>query len=154
MKKISKIIIISALLVCLCGCGKKDKNEVLKCTFKTSQQNYNIETTNNISSKDNIVTSVQTKTIIKSDSKDILEEFKNSYESQYKELNKKYKGYDYTVKIKDDKLSILVNIDYNKFNLKKFANDNVAMKKYLNKQKKFKLDGAKEYYESIGSKCK
>ncbi len=68
-------------------------------------------------------------------------------------LNNKYGGYEYKIDINDNELNANITIDYTKYNMQKFVSDNVAMKEYVNENNELTLEGAKKYYESIGSKC-
>ena len=66
----------------------------------------------------------------------------------------KYSGYSYKFTTKKNKLYSVVKIDYKKHDMKKFVYDNVAMKNFINEKKQFTLDGAIDYYESMGAICK
>ena len=77
----------------------------------------------------------------------------NSLNQQYQDLNNKYAGYNYKVTIKNNALYNDLTIDYKQFDMKKFVYDNGAMKAYINENKQYTLNGAIEYYKSIGATC-
>ena len=65
----------------------------------------------------------------------------------------KYSGYDYTVTNKDGKVTSTVVVDFKIFDMEQFIKDNVAMKKYTEKNY-LTLDGAVKMYEASGATCK
>ena len=115
---------------------------------------YKLETEYKVYSKKDIVTKVETKTTITSKKEKILKKFEKELNEQYETNNNNYGGYEYKANLKDNSLTANVSIDYTKYDMKKFASDNVAIKEYLNKDKQFTLEGAKKYYNTIGATCK
>ena len=127
--------------------------KVTTCKLNNKQSNYDITSTYSIKSRGDVVKSVEVNQTITSKEKDILKSFEEQYKNQYS-LNKKlYGGYNYEVKINNNKLVTKVTIDYDDFKLDKFVKDNKAMKKYINKDNEFTLEGAKKLYNSTGAKC-
>ena len=153
MKKI-KILVIAIMCLFVVGCGKKEVIKTCKLVSDQSSNGYKSNTTYTIYSKNDIVTKVEQKEVIDSKKKDILDFYKNEYNSMYKKYNKTYGGTTYSVSIEGDKLLLNVTIDYNKFDMDKYLNDNKEIKKYLNKKNQYTLDGIIEMYENIGGSCK
>lgn len=154
MKRLIKALFIGIIIFNICGCGCSKKEKIVTCTNKNEQSisGYTLESTYKIHSKKNNVTKIETKIIITSEKKEILEQFENDLKRQYESNNKNYGGYKYDISIKDEKLTATVTIDYNKFDMDKFVSDNTAMKEYLD-DSKYTLDGAIKYYETTGNKC-
>ena len=153
MKKYIKTLLLILITIILCGCGKK--LEITKCNFKSDQSasSYKINTKYTIYSYKDIVEKVDINQVITSSNKNVLKEFKQSFNSQYKLNSKTYGGYEYKMKIKKNKLTLNVTIDYTEFNMKKFVNNNKAMQKYINKDKKLTLKGIKQLYKTSGTTC-
>ena len=146
------IVIIICLLVV--GCGNKNVTKTCTIVSDQSESGYKSNTTYTIYSKNDIVTKVEQKEVIDSKKKDILDFYKNEYNSMYKKYNKTYGGYNYDVSIKDEQLILNVTIDYNKFDMNKFIKDNTGIKKFVNDKNQYTLDGIIKMYENIGGSCK
>ena len=155
MKKIISLslVIVACLTLCGCGCSNKSKKASTKCSLESNQKDYKLETTHKIYSNKDIVTKVESKTTITSSNKEKLEQFEKDLSSQYKLLNTTYGGYDYNVKISGDKLEAKITVDYTKYDMKKFVDNNIAMKDFVNDKNEFTLELAKKYYLSTGAKC-
>ena len=151
MRKYIKSLLVLLVVTVLSGCSSK--LDTAECSFESKQSDYKIESKYKIYYKKNIVKKVDIDEVISSSSKDKLEEFSNSFKSQYESNNSMYGGYTYNIKINKDKLKLSVSIDYTSFNMKKFIDNNAAMKEYVDKDNKLTLDGAIKMYEASGSKC-
>ena len=151
MRKYIKSLLVLLVVTVLSGCSSK--LDTAECSFESKQSDYKIESKYKIYYKKNIVKKVDIDEVISSSSKDKLEEFSNSFKSQYESNNSMYGGYTYNIKINKDKLKLSVSIDYTSFNMKKFIDNNAAMKEYVDKNNKLTLDGAIKMYEASGSKC-
>ena len=150
MKKLMSAGLLLVLCILLTGCGK-----TITCNNpKSEQKDYSISTDYKIKAKGDIVTSITIKQVIESKEKKVLKNFKKQLEDQYKSNNNIYGGYDYKVSIKGKTLTADITIDYKKFDLAKFVKTNGAMKKFVNKDNKLTVKGAKKMYESTGAKCK
>lgn len=145
------LVLILALFILLFYLIFSTKKTV--CTFESNQKDYQISTKYKIYSKNDLVTKVISKSIVESSSTKVLKEMEQNINKQYKILNDKYSGYDYKVKVRDKKLISVIKIDYKKYNMKDFIRENGAMRAYVNINKQYTLDGAKEYYKSIGATC-
>ena len=152
-KKLSLVLAIFIITLCLCGC--KEKTKITNCSLVSDQSasGYKLESNYKIYSTNNFVDKVVLKQVINSKDKKVLDSFKTSITNQYKNNNKLYNGYTFDINEKDNKLNINVTIDYTKVDLKKFTQDNVSMKEYVNKDYKITLDKIIKLYESSGMKC-
>ena len=153
MKKVIYATLLIAISVILfTGCEKKEK--VLTCKLVSDQEasGYVLNTTYDIYYKGNVVSKIELKEDIKSDSETILSYFEKSLKEQYDANNKKYGGYENTVTNKDGKVNTDVIIDFTKMDLKKYVEDNPAMENFLDKDN-MTLDGIKTLYESMGATC-
>lgn len=158
MNKTKKIVICSVVVVFLFIImvifGSRNELEETICTFESNQNNYKLNIEYNIYSKNMIVIKTVANSTYESSDKDLLKNIKKEIGVQYKSLNDKYSGYSYKFTMKKNKLYSVVKIDYKKHDMKKFVYDNVAMKNFINEKKQFTLDGAIDYYESMGAICK
>ena len=152
-KYIKLLLVLLVLLVVTILSGCTSKLDTAECSFKSKQSDYKIDTKYKIYYKDNIVKKVDIDEVITSSKKDKLREFSNSFKSQYKSNNSMYGGYTYDIKNSKDKLELSVSIDYTVFDMKKFINNNAAMKDYVNKSNKLTLNGIIKMYEASGSTC-
>ena len=154
MRKIGKILFGFLGIILLTGCG--DKKQVSKCTLNSDQSasGYTINSTYEIYSTNDIVSSVKTKEVVTSKNTTILAYFEDLLNKQYKSASETYGGYTYKVTNKDGKVTSEVTINYDKMNLSKFVKDNASMKSYVNKSNKLTLDGVKKIYEGLGATCK
>ena len=152
-KRLSLVLAIFIITLCLCGC--KEKTKISNCSLVSDQSasGYKLESNYKIYTTNNFVDKVVLKQVINSKDKKVLDSFKTSITNQYKNNNKLYNGYTFDIKEKDNKLNINVTIDYTKLDLKKFTQDNVSMKEYVNKDYKITLDKIIKLYESSGMKC-
>ena len=153
MKKIILLIIITVLVT---GCFGNNKYDIDICSQISDQSasGYKVSTNYEIYSKNGIVDKVIISDVVDSKDKNILNFFKLQYENQYRNLNDKYGGYTYKVKIKNNKVISDVTINYKKFNMKSFVKDNKAMEVYINDDKRITLEGIKKMYSNIGASCK
>lgn len=156
MKKIIKCLALFLFVLVISGCNSKLSYKESVCTLENDQSksDYKAQTTYKIYSKNDIVKKVYSKETLKSNSKEILDYFKNLYEKQYDAQNKNYGGYKYSIKIDGNNLISDITIDYTKLDLDKFIKDNSAMKSYVNEENKLTVDGIIKMYESLGASCK
>ena len=125
------------------------------CTSKSDQSKngYVIENKYVITARGKIVSKVEVTETITSDKKEKLESFNKQFEEQYSYFKKTYGGYEYKINTKGNKLTTNVTINYKKIDMKKFIENNAAMKEYT-KNDKFTISGAKKMYEASGATCK
>ena len=156
MKKGIKLLSIFIGIIFIGGCSLPFVGQdVTKCTLDNDQSKsgYKVKSTYNIYSKNGVVSKVSTEEVLTSENTTILKYFEDLNKKQYEAQNKNYGGYNYDVKADKNTVTTTVTIDYKKMNLKKFIEENSAMKSYVNKDNKFTLKGAKTMYESLGAKC-
>ena len=154
MKKRLGICLILIIVICIVIFFLSNRSKKTICMLNSKQSDYQASTEYSIYSKNDLVLKVVSKSVVESSNEELLNEMKKNYNKQYKTLNSEYSGYDYKVTVKDNKLYSAVKVNYKKYNMKKFIYDNGAMKAYVNDKKQYTLNGAKEYYESIGATCK
>lgn len=132
---------------------EKNNNEIVcKLRSDQSKNGYILDSKYVIEYKDNIVEKVRINEEVMSLNMDILDEFENQFNDEYSYSKKKYGGYTYEVVKSNDKVNSNVEIDYKVFNIEKFAENNEAIREYLN-DNKLTIDGAKKMYEKSGFKC-
>ena len=159
MKRLCLLLIVPLLLTgCFGGSSSSESEEVntKKCTLVSDQSisGYVIKTSYEIYSTDGIVDKIEQIEMVESKDKSILNYFKDQYKNQYKSANDKYGGYTSLVIMLKRRVVGTVTIDYDKFDMKKFANDNPGMEGYINKDNRLTLDGSLKMYTSIGATCK
>lgn len=154
MKKYIKLFALIMVVFMATGCNSIG-TKVTTCTLDNDQSKsgYKILSTYKIYSKKDVVKKVEMEETLTSKNTTILAYFEKIYNARYKTENSKYKGITYNVKKEDGKLITRVTTDYNKLNMTDYIKANSAMNSYVNKDKKFTLEGAKTMYESIGAKC-
>ena len=151
MKKFISSAIIVIMLFIMTGCREKETI----CTIESNQSasGYKSKYEYKILSKDDEVLKVDIYQVIDSDNNTILNYYEKMLNEQYQSSNETYGGYEYKVEKKDSSVESNVTLDYSKFNLKKYIEDNPAMKQFLNKNDKITLDGMISLYESSGATC-
>ena len=153
MKKI-KLFVVIMICFLVVGCGNKQVTKTCTLVSDQSSNGYKSSTTYTIYSKNDIVTKVEQKEVIDSKKKEILDFYKDEYNSMYKKYNKTYGGYTYHVSINKNQLIFDVLIDYKEFDMDKYIRDNTGIKKFVNKDNQYTMDGIIKMYENIGGSCK
>ena len=135
MIKLSKIIIICILLSLIIGCSSAPKNEVIYdskdyvgnkiLTCKNYEQNeklnYEINTTFEIKSKNNVAIENKVHYEIKSDSDEVLEILSDKLEEKYKESIEEYGGTTMNKTKDKNKLIVDITLDYKKMDIEKYV---------------------------------
>lgn len=151
MKK--KLILTSFILIFLLiitGCSKNNEN-IITCTRSMNQNNIKTSLKYNITYNDDYVTRVKSIETVETNSSDIL----NSYKEQIESLYSPYKNinfYDYNVEIKDNKLTSIVDINYEKVDTDKLLEIDSANGQLI-KNGKIKVKDIKKVYENLGAIC-
>lgn len=156
-KRISLLLIIFIIVVIVVLILVFNNKEVITICKSTDTQNslgYSVENTYKIHSKKDIISKIIINQKINSTNNETLNKMKDKFETQYNNYKTRYDGYTYNIETNNNELIFNVEVDYNKVDLEKFIKDNDTMKKYVNKDNKFTLQGAKELYESSGAICK
>ena len=154
MKKyISLMLVIMIMLVC--GCNKNEKEMVKRCTLTSNNivEGYKLESEYTINIKGDVVTSVTTVETVTSSNEEVLDSFESSLRDTYKTIGNMYGGYKNDIVNSNGKLVSTTTIDYSKMNLKKYVEDNSAMKVYVNSDNELLADGIIVLYESLGATC-
>ena len=99
--------------------------------------------------KEKKVTKIISSEIISSSDKTKLDEFEN-YLSENHEIASQYDGYEYDIKREKNKVTSRVEIDYSKFDLQKFDEENDSVN---SSDINLTLDSVEKKYVSLGAKC-
>ena len=153
-KRIVFVIIVVILVFIVAGIIIFSHKRVV-CTNKTNQSSngYVLETKYVIKTKFNKVKTINIIETITSKDKKVLKKFEKQFKDEYAYNSKIYGGYTYEVINNNGKVISNVTINYKKFDMDRFIDNNEAMKKYT-KNNKLTLEGAKKMYESTGATCK
>ena len=153
-----KIFLAFSFVILLCtGCGtSSNEQKIMNCDLKStnSVQGYTLTSKYTVYYTGDTVDSVETKEEVKSDEESILDYFEKTLNNTYTTANENYGGYDNNITRSDNTLTSVTKIDYNKMDMKKYVDDNTAVKSYVNSDYKFTLDGIKSIYELSGAICK
>lgn len=154
MRKISYLIAGGIVLVCLSGCDSTAQE--LSCTLSRNDKvnGYTLESTYNVTAKDNVVEKVVTKEAVTTDDAELLSTFENQFDTTYSAMNEAYGGYTFKVTKKDNTVTSDVTIDYTKVDLDTLAKDEPTVKNLMNNNNQITLDKLKQSYESMGATCK
>lgn len=154
MKKIVKLVSVTALTLFLTGCGNEEE-VVTKCklTSNIPTNNYSLTSNYTVYSKNDVVNKVVTEEIVTSESDDVLEYFKEYLETSYEAQNEAYGGVTNEVKLEAGKIISSTTIDYNEMNLKKYVEDNSALNNYVNDDNKLTTEGVVGIYKALGAVC-
>ena len=152
MKKV--LIIANLLMLTLfisgCGCSKKEESKTVVCSLKQEESKYEINS--NITIKydeiSNDIISFEEDSYLISDVEEVRNEFKTLNDNHYSTYGKHYSS-----SIKDDKVQINININFNKVSVDEFLELDEYNYGYLTDDK---IDYNKmiEYYEEYeGYEC-
>ena len=153
MKKTIKFLVILGLFVMLCGCSLFGGEKTFECKNTSKQTDYTLTSTYKVFYKGDVVSKVETVETVESKDESKLKTVETSVDELYKSNNQKYGGYDYKVTNKNGKLTSTVTIDYKKMDLKKYVEDNPAMKSYVNDKNEITKEGIIKLYNALGAKC-
>lgn len=144
-----KIVIIIILLIS-CGCAKE--HTICKSHIKNAKQNYESYTTYDIKSHNNYVKHVTINEKYKSKDQNVLDYFDSYLKLTYLTLKEEYGYITYQVKNTKNSIEYLIDIDYDKTNIKEMVKDGYLNKDYvINNQ--ITRNGLIKQYESKGAKC-
>ncbi len=150
-----KLMTVFALCVCvgvISGCGGASKT--IECTLSQKDASYELKSTYKIMATGDVVDKVETVETATSSNKTILNTLESTLNKQYKNQQDSYGGYTYKVTNDGSKVESKVTIDYSKVDMKKFVEDNTALKKFVNKKNRLTVDGVVSIYEALGAVCK
>lgn len=153
-----KVFFVFCFVTLLCtGCNATNNEEkIMNCDLKStnSVQGYTLTSKYTVYYTGDSVNSVETKEEVKSDEESILDYFEKTLTNTYETANENYGGYDNNITRSDNSITSITKIDYNKMDMKKYIDDNTAVKSYVNSDNKFTIDGIKSIYEAMGAICK
>lgn len=148
-----KILLPLFIILLVSGCGKEEL-KTTKCTLASNDvvNGYKTTGTYEINHKNDMVESVKTTEVVESEKEEILKYMEEYLNTTYTTMNDNYGGYSFEVENKDNKVTSITTIDYNKMNIEKFVSENTVLKPYV-KNNKLTIDGIKKLYTSIGATC-
>ncbi len=153
-----KVFFAFCFVILLCtGCNAtNNEKKIMNCDLKStnSVQGYILTSKYTVYYTGDSVNSVETKEEVKSDEESILDYFEKTLTNTYETANENYGGYDNNITRSDNSITSITKIDYNKMDMKKYIDDNTAVKSYVNSDNKFTIDGIKSIYEAMGAICK
>lgn len=153
-----KVFFVFCFVTLLCtGCNATNNEiKIMNCDLKStnSVQGYTLTSKYTVYYTGDSVNSVETKEEVKSDEESILDYFEKTLTNTYETANENYGGYDNNITRSDNSITSITKIDYNKMDMKKYIDDNTAVKSYVNSDNKFTIDGIKSIYEAMGAICK
>lgn len=155
MKNFLKVLSLSFIVMILCGCGREEKEKVVKCNLSNNDvvNGYELKSEYTVFSKGDIVNKVETKEVVTSDKEEILSYFEKTLNDTYDKYNSEYGGYTYDVTKNSNIVTSNVTIDYSKMDLDKFSKDNSSIKPAMTDDNKLTLDGITSMYKSMGATC-
>ena len=148
-----KYLLLLVFVLLLTGCMKEEKGKIT-CTLNSNDviNNYKLDAKYVINYVNDIVEFVETEEIVTSSDSSTLSYFENYLNDTYKKMNDSYSGYEYSITNANGKVTAKVKIDYNKMDINQYIIDQPSLKSYV-KDNKFKKDGLKSIYESMGAEC-
>jgi len=169
MKKINLLLLLVISTLIFTGCAEEKKKELktdiskdikiddtgasLVCTtdHDYTELNYVIGSKYVVfAEENNKVTKIISKEIIESTDQTILDDFER-YLNENHNAALQYGGYTYDIKREDDKITSSVNIDYNEFDIAKFAKENESVEQDITVMT---VDELEKQYISLGAECK
>lgn len=147
MKRVIGLIV----LVLLCGCGSKS----VMCSYEIDNDQFGYHLTRNyqINYHGDYVKDVIMDEEVIADTGDMVSYFKDSNEAMYLDYKSRYRGYEYTVEVKNKKIISHIEMDYTKMDLDEYVNDNKDYKSYYVGNNNFKVTGIIKMLEDLGATC-
>lgn len=145
MKKVG----ILFFLLCLAGCGSRN---IMECSYKSKENDRNIDLFYKIKHKGNRVTSVKSVEKVTSNDSSIIESYKNDVDVFYEPF-KVIDNYSYKIKSNNKGITVTTSIDYSKIDL----NDMIMIDpdiEQLMDEGYIDIDLMKVSYENLGLTCK
>jgi uncharacterized lipoprotein YehR (DUF1307 family) len=144
------LIILLSLVVLLITSGHKSGK--MKCVYTSTSDVIETSSIYLITYKNNIVNNLETREVIVSNDKNMLDEYKTALELVYSEYNG-LEYYDNSVTLKKNKLTTITKVNYEKLDINKFISiDKNNKDLFTNNQ--VKLSTLKKIYKKNGAKCR
>ncbi len=144
------LILLLSIIILLITNGHKSGK--MKCVYTSTSDAIETSSIYLITFKNNIVSNLETKEVIVSNDKTMLNEYKTALELVYSEYNN-LEYYDNTVTLKDNKLTTITKVNYEKLDINKFISIDKNNKELFNNNK-VNLSTLKKIYKKNGAKCK
>lgn len=139
-----------SLVVLLITSGHKSGK--MKCVYTSTSDVIETSSIYLITYKNNIVNNLETREVIVSNDKNMLDEYKTALELVYSEYNG-LEYYDNSVTLKKNKLTTITKVNYEKLDINKFISiDKNNKDLFTNNQ--VKLSTLKKIYKKNGAKCR
>ncbi len=143
--------IVLFFLLFITGCGTT-KEKTMTCTRSMNKNGIKTNLTYKVIYQNNYVNKVHSEEVVETEAGEILENYKKQVENMYKAY-KGIKYYNYDIKVNENRLTSIVDIDYSKIDTKKLieidsSNGNII------KNGKIKVQDIKSLYEQLGTTCK
>lgn len=154
MKQFFKFLSLMFLTILMSGC-ENNELQVTKCTSINNNLSakYSLKSEYIIYTKKDIVSKVEVKETVISDSSVILDYFETYFTNLYKTSNESYGGYTNKIAKENDELTSTTTINYEIVDIEKYGKDNATIKNYLNDKNEFTLEGIKTLYTTLGATC-
>ncbi len=164
MKK--KLIILGiASIALLTGCGQQNENKYttgventeptekqMVCTRTTNMNGVEMDLRYEVYYEGENVNRVQTTEKVKSDSQEVLNQFKDQVETLYSNFDD-IENYNYNVTIEGNLLTSTTDINYTKINMDELLAVDSSIEQLLNDNDKIDLDTIIQVYEAAGATC-
>lgn len=170
MKKLGFVFAIVLCIFFVTGCdnglngikkdlenaNKENQQEELKtktCRLSTDVSTYEVEATYNIFYRSSVVEKVETVEVVTSDDTDILDQFEDTLNSQYRAMKRTYGGYEFDVTNDGYQVESRVTIDYNQVDMDQLLEDSEDLKDYVNSNNRLTVSGITKLYQGMGAVC-
>ena len=157
MKKYIKIFALILVLTLITACGNDTAKESIKtCTLTSNDitNGYKLESKYMIYSTGKTVDKVVTVETVTSEDESVIDYFDEYLSTTYATYNETYGGYTNNITKETGKITSETTVDYSKMDLKKYVEDNSAMKDYVDSNNKLLTTGTVAIYEAMGATCK
>jgi len=147
MKRLFVILII----LFLTGCNK-DNYFVCKIDLNNEVDEYHLNAIYKVYYENSYVTKIEKEEIYTSETKDILNYFKEYKDLEYIDLNNLYGGIVHEVKLINNKVKLTSSIDMTLVDIKKMVKNNYIDEDYV-VYNKLSVGGIKNIYKEKGASC-
>lgn len=153
MKKKSFILgFVLVFILLLSGCSSEQEGEkTMTCKRTMNQNGMKANLTYTVLYEGDYVNRVKSEETIETDATEILDAYKEQVETLYSPY-KDIEYYEYSVDVKDNKLTSTVDIDYSKIDTDKLIEIDSANSSLI-QDGKILVDDIKSLYEQLGATC-
>lgn len=155
MKKYLTIIIAIVAAFAITGCGNKTSKEVIKhckLTTNNTEEKYNLDVEYVLYGNGDYAKKLEIIETVTSSDDSVIEYFDEYLKDTYNKYNELYGSFTNKINKENGKLISNTIMEYDKMDLKKYAEDNSIIKDYV-KNDKIMFKGLVELYETLGAVC-